>query len=60
MSLLGWVIGLGIADSLLDDAEEEREELARKNEELELEQCRLRGRIEELERETKWGRGDYS
>ena len=60
MSLLGWVIGLGIADSLLDDSEEEREELARKNEELELELGQLRGRIEELERETKWGRGDYS
>ena len=60
MSLLGWVVGLGIADSLLDDAEEEREELERKNEELEREQRRLRGRIEELEREAKWGKGDYS
>ena len=59
MSLLGWVIGLGIADSVLDN-EGEHEEQRRKNEELELEQCRLRGRIEELERETRWGRGDYS
>ena len=59
MSLLGWVVGLGIADSLLNAAEEEREELARKNEELEREQQRLRGRIERLERETR-NRRSYS
>ena len=59
MSLLGWVVGLGIADSLLNADEEEREELARKNEELEREQQRLRGRIERLERETR-NRRSYS
>ena len=59
MSLLGWLIGLEIVDSVLDN-EGEHEEQRRKNEELELELGQLRGRIEELEREAKWGRGDYS
>lgn len=59
MSLLGWLIGLEIVDGVLDN-EGEHDEQRRKNEELELELGQLRGRIEELERETKWGRGDYS
>ena len=59
MSLLGWLMGLEIVDSVLDN-EGGHEKQRRKNEELELEQCRLRGRIDELEREAKWGRGDYS
>ena len=59
MSLLGWLIGFEIVDSVLDN-EGEHEEQRRKNEELERELGQLRGRIDELERETKWGRGDYS
>ncbi len=49
----------GKADGLLNADEEECEELALKNEELEREQQRLRGRIERLERETR-NRRSYS
>ena len=58
MSLLGWMVGLGIANSLLDE-EEKREGLKRKNKELASEQQRLNKRIEELEREVMWGRRGY-
>ena len=52
------MVGLGIANSLLDE-EEKREELKRKNKELASEQQRLNKRIEELEREVMWGRRGY-
>ena len=55
MSLLGWAIGLGIADSLLKDVEK-RKELERQNEELAREQERLKRRMDELEREARWKR----
>lgn len=55
MSLLGWAIGLGIADSLLQDAEK-RKELERQNGELAREQERLKRRMDELEREARWKR----
>ena len=48
-------IGLGIADSLLQDAEK-RKELERQNGELAREQERLKRRMDELEREARWKR----